>query len=118
MTDDFTNLYPVHACEFEEIASGLIVVHFRKTNHSLFDRIFFRSQLNKPHKIDLDEIGSFIWKLCDGKNPIGEIIINAKLQFGEKIEPAEQRVLLFINKMYSTKFIHLYKKQISSTDSQ
>jgi hypothetical protein len=118
VTEDLSNLFPVRACEFEESADGLIVALYRKAQHNFLEKILFKSMLDKPQKIDLDEIGSFIWKLCDGNKSMQQIVEQAKIKFSERIEPAVQRVKLFVDKMHSMKLINLYKKQLSGTVSQ
>jgi hypothetical protein len=107
---DFKTLYPIRDCDFEE-KDNLVVVLFQNKKPSFIEKLFFKKQLEKPYKIDLDEIGSFIWHLCDGKKNIGEITNSAKERFLEKIEPAGQRVELFINQMTKNRIIKLYEKK-------
>lgn len=107
--DNYLNLYPMRLCEFEE-DKGLIVVNYYEQNPSFIEKIFFKKYLKIPFKIDLDEIGSFIYPLCDGKRTIAEIIEESKLKFGEKIEPAEDRVIKFMKQLHSKKLIQLFKK--------
>lgn len=107
---ELNSLYPIRDCDFEEI-DGLVVVFYLNKKPSFIEKIFFKKQLNKPYKIDLDEIGSFIWHLCDGKKNVEEIIKTAQSHFNEKIEPAEQRVHLFINQMNKNHLIKLYEKK-------
>jgi len=54
---------------------------------------------------NLDEIGSYTWELIDGKNNIKEIIFNVREKFGQEVEPAAERVTLFLQKMHSNNFI-------------
>ncbi len=107
---DFKSLYPFRNCEFEE-KDNLVTVLYKNKRPSFVEKIFFKKQLNKPYKIDLDEIGTFIWHLCDGAKNISEITETAKNHFQEKIEPAEQRVELFINQMNKNRLIRLYEKK-------
>ncbi len=62
-------------------------------------------------KIDLDEIGSFCWKLIDGERNVGEITEIAKENFKEKIEPAEERVSLFFKQLHKGGLVTLYGKE-------
>lgn len=107
--DNILSLYPVKQCE-HEIKDGLVVVLFRNTKPSFIEKLFFKKLVNKPYKIDLDEIGSFIWHLCDSKNNVEEIARLAKEEFGEKIDPVEERVVEFMKQMHKTKLIELYQK--------
>ena len=108
MTDEeYLKLIPKRICE-DETNDGMVTVSFIK-KPSFIEKIFFRSLINKPHKIDLDEIGSFIWREINASKNIDEIIFFAKEHFGEKIEPAENRVVQFIKQMHSSKLIMLYQ---------
>ncbi len=107
--NDIANAYPVRACEFIE-ENGIVTVLFKKEKLTMIEKLFFKKRASKPHKIDLDEVGSFIWKICDGKNTVESIIEKTETEFGEKVQPAEERVNLFINQMNSTKLINLFKK--------
>lgn len=106
---EITELYPIQDCEFE-IVENLVCVKLLIKNPSFIEKIFFRNQLEKPYKIDLDEIGSFIWQNCNGKNKVKDIILIAENEFKEKVAPADERVILFINQMNKNKLIKLYKK--------
>lgn len=107
---EFKELFPIRICEYE-INNNLVTVLFKKQKPTFIEKIFFKKQIEKPYKIDLDEIGSFIWKLCDGKKNIEEITNSAKENFLEKIEPADERVKLFINQMNKNHLIKLYEKK-------
>lgn len=90
--------------------NGLVTVLFEKKEKSFLDRTVFKKYANRPIKIDLDKIGSFVWQLCDGKNTVQDIIAKTKVEFGDKVEPAEERVNLFINQLRRNKLITLYQK--------
>jgi len=107
---DFKYVVPVRNCEYE-VNNDLITVLFKKEKPFFLEKLLFKKRVGKPVKIDLDEIGSFIWKLCDGKNNISEITKIASEHFNEKIEPATERVDLFIKQMHIHKLISLYEKK-------
>lgn len=58
-------------------------------------------------KIKLDEIGTYIWDRCDGKNTVYEIGLEMKERFGEKIEPVYERLALFVKQMERGKLIEV-----------
>lgn len=107
--EEYLKLVPERICEHETNDNLVTVLFIKKP--TIIEKIFFRKLINKPHKIDLDEIGSFIWGKINTKNNIQEIIRLAKEHFGETIEPAENRVTQFIKQMHSTKLIMLYQKK-------
>ncbi len=109
MNNDILTTYPVRKCEFIN-NEGKITVLFKKEKLNFFEKLFSSGWGNKPQKIDLDEIGSFIWLLCDGTKTVEDIIKMAKNEFSDKIEPADQRVPLFINQMANTKLVQLFIK--------
>ena len=109
MTDEqYRELVPKRICEYEKNNEIVTVLYFKKP--TFIEKIFFRTLVNKPYKIDLDEIGSFIWEQINALNSIYEITKLAKDRFGDKIEPAENRVIQFIRQMHSTKLIMLFEK--------
>ena len=106
---DFKNVIPVKQCEFTN-NNGLVTVLYKKEKPGFIEKLFLKKRLSKPYKIDLDEIGSFIWLLCDGTKNIKEITEEASGHFGEKIEPVVERVELFIKQMHKNKLVSLYEK--------
>lgn len=60
--------------------------------------------------IDLDNIGSYIWKNVDGKRNIYEISLLLKEKFGEDIEPLYDRFVEYMSILKNNKFIE-YKMQ-------
>jgi hypothetical protein len=63
-------------------------------------------RLKNPHfKIKLDDTGSFIWGLCDGRRTVKEISAKLKLKFGDKVEPLYERLGAFFQNLEKNKFI-------------
>ena len=56
-------------------------------------------------KLDLDYIGSLVYPLCDGEHTVAEIAALLKERFGEKVEPLEGRLTLFIQEMFKRNLI-------------
>lgn len=104
------NYIPVKDCESVD-EGGIVTLSFRKKNPSFIDKLFFKKLLAKPYKIDLDYIGSFVWKQIDGKKTVSELVQISRGYFGEKIEPADQRVVKFIEQLNGAKFIRLFDKR-------
>ena len=64
--------------------------------------------LKRPDfKINLDEIGSFVWTKIDGNTSIAEIANILELKFGDRIKPAHDRLGQFIQSLMQNKFIIL-----------
>jgi hypothetical protein len=63
-------------------------------------------RLKSPHyKIKLDDIGSFIWELCDGQKNVEEIGKRLKEKFGDRVEPLYERLGTFFQNLEKNKFI-------------
>lgn len=75
---------------------------------SLLDRIvrklFFTPE---SFKIDLDKLGSFIWKQIDGQKTIYEIGQLLKDEFKDEAEPLYERLIKYMNILKNNKFIEL-----------
>jgi hypothetical protein len=57
-------------------------------------------------RANLDEIGSKVWLLIDGKRKVGDIAIILKEELKEKVEPVYDRLYLFMNQLYQNGFIY------------
>jgi len=43
-------------------------------------------------KVRLDEVGSFAWKLLDGRRTVAQVAQKLRVEFGEQVDPAEERL--------------------------
>lgn len=43
-------------------------------------------------RVRLDDVGSFVWRMLDGRHTVAEIAAALRAEFGERIEPAEERL--------------------------
>ncbi|WP_270940965.1 PqqD family peptide modification chaperone [Romboutsia lituseburensis] len=81
-----------------EVSNDNIVSILEKQDHKVQN--FFRKlkfKIPQYKKIELDEFGSTVFLLIDGKRTVKEIgeILDSK--YGEKIHPLYERLLLFLN---------------------
>lgn len=80
---------------------------------SKFGRKFLMPIFKNPFvKVELDEIGRFIWSLVDGKKDIYEISELAKEHFGDKIEPVYERVGKFFSMMKMSSIVE-FKDEVN-----
>jgi hypothetical protein len=56
-------------------------------------------------RANLDELGSATWLMIDGKTNVLELAEKLNDKFGEKIEPANNRLTLFLSELYKNGFI-------------
>jgi hypothetical protein len=89
----------------EKTEDGLYVLLKPKYRHPWMVKHIL-PRLKSPHyKIKLDDIGSFIWGLCDGKKTVKEISGKLKEKFGDKVEPLYERLGDFFQNLEKNKFI-------------
>ena len=85
-------LAPSRIAEWEEV-NGLVVllrpVPETAGFRGLMDRFFHRMSANR---IRLDEVGGFAWLLLDGERTVGEVAELMREEFGETVEPVEERL--------------------------
>ena len=63
-------------------------------------------RIGRPNiEIRLDEIGSEVWKACDGSTPVGRIAEMLETRFGERIAPTGERLSRFFEQLDRNKMI-------------
>ena len=73
------------------------------------DSSLIPSELKQPDfKVNLDEIGSFAWQRMDGKRTVSQIANLMKTEFGDRVEPVNERLIQFITSLSKHGFIRLY----------
>lgn len=83
-----------------EVDDNNIVTLLEKQNHKI--QSFFRKlrfKIPEYRRTTMDEFGSFVFLQIDGKKTVREIGQALEAQFGEKVHPLYERLLLFLNTM-------------------
>ena len=81
-------------------------VEIAVVNRGMFNRmaqIIFRKP--KVSKIELDDLGSFIWQELDGVKTVFEIGTAVKGKCGKKAEPLYERLCEYIRILHNNRFI-------------
>ncbi|MEJ2048668.1 MAG: PqqD family protein [Calditrichota bacterium] len=107
---EWLSLYPVRQIDFEiddNSNAVLIIPH----PENWFTRRFLPKPKTPAQRIHLDEIGTFIWQLFDGKSDISTICTQLKEKYGENLKQAEERTVLFTQQMYKQEFIKVYSRK-------
>ena len=52
-----------------------------------------------PRRLHLDDVGSFCWRQMDGRRTAGDIAEALRTEFGDSVEPAEERLGQFVRLM-------------------
>ena len=108
--NEWLSLYPIRQIEYEldnNSNAALIIPH----PENWFTRRFLPKPKSPAQRIHLDEIGTFIWQLFDGKSDISTICARLKEKYGENLKQAEERTVLFTQQMYKQEFIKVYSKK-------
>jgi len=94
--DKLSTIYPTRNPVRWKMENGKAVITYKKDFRS-FERFLYRkfggvSHIRRP----LDELGTRIWLLCDGRRHFAEICRIMDDEFKERIEPVSKRVWVFI----------------------
>ena len=110
-TDNYLDLIPkiVNGQKWTEDGEGLVsIIILRNSLLEKMVRPFIKSP--KTMTIDLDGLGSCVWKSIDGKRTVEEVGDKVKLEFGEDAEPLYERLSTYINILRNNKLVTLEKK--------
>jgi len=89
---------------WEDSANILLRIQRDGSIHKILNKVF-KSPLSPT--VELDEIGSYVWKMCDGVSNLHEISEKMKTNFGDTIEPVYDRLLQYIGILKNNNFIKL-----------
>jgi hypothetical protein len=93
--------------EWKEAEDGRVVVFRPRFGEGKVGR-WLESLLGlSPYRIRLDEIGTLVWKNCDGQLSAQEIAEKLRERFGDKVEPAEDRLQQFITQLIHARMIQV-----------
>lgn len=102
----FLGCRPIRRLEWHEEDGRAIVLRPRLGESKIGRKL--AHMLGFPdYRIRLDELGTAVWKWCDGKSTASEIAAKMKGQFGSKVDPAEERLQTFILQMSRARMIEV-----------
>ena len=85
-------LAPRRAAEWEKVEGRVVVLRpdpVRGGFSGLMNRFL---HVMSSHRIRLDEVGSFAWSHFDGSRTVAEVGELVRKEFGERVEPVEERL--------------------------
>lgn len=89
--------YPIHKHEIND--EGLVDVLVPKFTNKFMVKI--TKNIKSPYiRANFDELGSAVWLLIDGKAKVYEIADKLTEEFGEKIHPVNERLLMHLTSLY------------------
>jgi hypothetical protein len=89
-------LAPVRLARWEEVEERVVVLRPPPTRAGLrgaLDRVLHRLS---ARRIRLDEVGSVAWRALDGTRTVAEVAALLREEFGERVDPPEERLGHFI----------------------
>lgn len=109
--DEFLMFIPKQAeLEWSTNKEGLVEIKMPKFN-SNFGKSFCKViKKDNNFTANMDKFGSLVWKNCDGRKTVKEILKLMKKEF-PKEENLDQRLILFLQQMNSLNYINLYKEK-------
>ena len=103
---DWTKLIPERKTRWEINPDTNFVVIKKPKFKNTFLKKYLLPRLKKPdYSVKLDKVGSFVWQNIDGKTTFSEIGEKMKCEFGDSIEPVDDRLGQFINSLRRYDFI-------------
>lgn len=101
---------PAHDSKTDEAGNVTIIIENKGLFNKIAQLIFKKPRFSQVH---LEEMGSFIWPLIDGKNTVYDIAGKVKERFGEKAEPLYNRLVQYLKTMEDYDFIKIQKNDES-----
>ena len=85
-------LAPYRLARWEEMDGRVVVLRPEPTTRGLRGTVDRMLHKMSTSRIRLDEVGSFAWIHLDGERTVGEVASLLREEFGEQVEPAEERL--------------------------
>jgi len=105
-------MIPARTCKWTRQKNDQQLIRILKPRFDteLGKKIGKKLKIKKNYNINLDEYGTAVWRLCDGKLTVHEIGEHLRTQFGEDIEPLYPRLAAFLRILKSNDVIILKPK--------
>ena len=106
-TKNLLALKPVRNVEWESRENGLVVLCVPKFRHPLLRRWVLPRLRTPVLRVKLDDVGSFVWGLCNGENTVGMIAGKLREEFGERLDPESDRLALFFRMLEREHYVSM-----------
>jgi hypothetical protein len=100
-------LVPVRTVAWEEV-DGLVQLLVPRFGSGRLGLWLQRSLRQRPLRVHLDAMGSFVWNRCDGRSRVDEIGRALQAEFGERATSVEDRLVEFLRSLVRGGFVTLY----------
>jgi len=79
--------------------NGTVTVLIPRFGAGRVGSVLERLLRSAPITLHLDEMGTAVWRLCDGRRSVYEIGDCLKTEFGDRIDPVYERLGAFLHQM-------------------
>lgn len=86
------DIAPVQLTECEEVKGQLVIIRPKPERRGILRILHWLQYWMAVPRIRLDDRGAFVWNHLDGRRTVGEIVELARGEFGDVVEPADERV--------------------------
>jgi hypothetical protein len=100
-------LTPVQRVPWETGEGGTVVVLVPKFRNEILVRWLVPHLKYPVVRVKLDALGSFVWKLCDGKTTVGEMADRMTVEFGDTAASAQERIRKFLLTLEKSDLVNL-----------
>lgn len=109
--EDIRRAIPVRSDEVEESGGTSLVLRVPlKRRRGVVGWMARRADSSQRHEIELDEIGAFVWNLCDGKRSLAGIADSLAKEYRITRHEAEASLLAFVDSLRARGCLRLEKK--------
>lgn len=98
--DNYLDRIPERKVASEEGEGGLLVLLRPKFMSGPFARLLQPRIPKKFFRVQLDDVGTLVWRSIDGARTVGEIAGILYAEFGERVEPRYERCSRFVHSLH------------------
>lgn len=98
------------ASEKQENGETILIVPQNDKVNRLTKMMAKWMNLPPERKVELDEVGGFVWELCDGNHTVEAIVKKTSQEYKMSRREAEVSVTTFLQMLHQRNFIGFYKK--------
>ncbi len=104
-TKNLLTLRPKWNRQWQKNENGLAVILIPKFGDHLLGKWLTHQVKNPNYRLKLDELGSFVWEHCNGRENVQEIGEKLKKKYGDKVEPIYEKLDIFFKQLEKSKSI-------------
>ena len=97
-------LTPLRTASWSEDA-GRVVVEIPAPSRPWRAPFAWLNSRMSSKRVRLDEVGSLAWTLLDGRRTVGEVAAVLRQRFGDRVEPAEERLGILLRSLHRGRLV-------------